>query len=502
MRQMDTAVNPDTQKTSSVSLDSSEFTLALLSLDGVVLSPTENDFVLHVKEELDRFLLQKQLSRVLLFPPLSSRLRYLIHRTAENFDLLSSFSVGEGWKRRTVICHLNIRLPNLDNFSPSCLTPGRQIRSRRPRPGTGQEAGSGSWGPRSGRRQRGRKPDQALYVPRALRRKAEPVPDLGPLEADIGDGHRDPAGELPEQPRDVGGSDPDPDSDARLPQQAGPEVAGDLTEQNQRSPGQPDSEEPEPPDSQSPSQEGDCPEAEDKAQLSVEEDGKAPSEKKVEEEEEGSFSEDESVGLIQEILDNLVDREIQIERIHLDSCYLEDELSWGENGFGHVVEIYGFEPSLKTEDLLEAFAEFQEKGFKIQWVDDTHALGVFSCLALANEALTRDFPTLKIRPLTQGTKQSKFKALQRPSKKGGLGLGVLGDGAVTVGFQSSCVWPRNDPRPAQPWPGGWWPGPWASRRNTKNRQRPSPPPSLESPCQPAEHPWPRFPGLWGLAPLR
>lgn len=40
-----------------------------------------------------------------------------------------------------------------------------------------------------------------------------------------------------------------------------------------------------------------------------------------------------------------------------------------------------------------------------------------SCLpSPALEALARDFSVLKIRPLTQGTKQSKLKALQRPSK--------------------------------------------------------------------------------------
>lgn len=37
-------------------------------------------------------------------------------------------------------------------------------------------------------------------------------------------------------------------------------------------------------------------------------------------------------------------------------------------------------------------------------------------LSIAAEALTRDFSVLKIRPLTQGTKQSRLKALQRPSK--------------------------------------------------------------------------------------
>lgn len=124
----------------------------------------------------------------------------------------------------------------------------------------------------------------------------------------------------------------------------------------------------------------------------------------------GDFSE-----LLQEITANLTEKEIKIEKIHLDTSAFTEELP-GERDLTHLVEIYDFKPTLKTEDLLATFSEFQEKGFRIQWVDDTHAIGIFPCPASALEALAKDFSVLKIRPLTQGTKQSKLKALQRPSK--------------------------------------------------------------------------------------
>ncbi|VFV34839.1 r3h and coiled-coil [Lynx pardinus] len=395
-------------------------TLALLCLDGVFLSSAENDFVHRIQEELDRFLLQKQLSKVLLFPPLSSRLRYLIHRTAENFDLLSSFSVGEGWRRRTVICHLDIRLPSSDGLSGPCHPPASQpSKHRGPRRTSNQGAPAGPRGARAGRWHRGRKPDQALYVPRVLRRQEEWVPpSTQGLKGDA------PAGGLLEEPGNVGAEDLNSDQDLPVLTTQAPE---DLEGPDQRC----DSEQLldlvgiESPQPESHSGTGHglemATQLGSSLRLDSEEANGSEVEKSLAEEEEaeleelglGSCSEDDYSELLQEITDNLTEKEIQVEKIHVDTSSFMEELP-GEKDFAHVVEIYDFEPTLKTEDLLAAFSEFQEKGLKIQWVDDTHALGVFPCLASAAEALTKDFSVLKIRPLTQGTKQSKLKALQRP----------------------------------------------------------------------------------------
>ncbi|XP_050839017.1 R3H and coiled-coil domain-containing protein 1 isoform X2 [Serinus canaria] len=153
-------------------------------MDGVFLSPSEDEFVGRIVEELEHFLEQGQHHRVLLFPPLSSRLRYLIHRTVESMELLSSFSVGEGWRRRTVICHSAVRLPTETSSEQRAGTAparaqrpaqpwGRGGRGARPRhPGdTHGDSPRATVG--SGRitRPPRRKPERALYVPRGSRKK-------------------------------------------------------------------------------------------------------------------------------------------------------------------------------------------------------------------------------------------------------------------------------------------------------------------------------------------
>jgi len=43
-----------------------------------------------------------------------------------------------------------------------------------------------------------------------------------------------------------------------------------------------------------------------------------------------------------------------------------------------VLEISNFPVEFKTPDLLMLFSRYKGTGFDIKWVDDTHALAVFS----------------------------------------------------------------------------------------------------------------------------
>lgn len=78
--------------------------------------------------------------------------------------------------------------------------------------------------------------------------------------------------------------------------------------------------------------------------------------------------------------------------------------------FPHVIEIYDFPQEFRTEDLLRVFCSYQKKGFDIKWVDDTHALGIFSSPITARDALGSKHSMVKIRPLSQATRAAKAKA--------------------------------------------------------------------------------------------
>jgi len=77
--------------------------------------------------------------------------------------------------------------------------------------------------------------------------------------------------------------------------------------------------------------------------------------------------------------------------------------------FGHVIELYNFPATYKTTDLVNAFQAFTSR-WDIKWVDDTHALGVFSSSDVAAEALAVRHPIISTRPLNMATPQSKIKA--------------------------------------------------------------------------------------------
>ncbi|XP_058808028.1 uncharacterized protein LOC131673771 [Phymastichus coffea] len=64
-------------------------------------------FIENAEEDLEHFLKSDKRKRVLIFPPVNNYRRFLIHQLVQErySELLQTFSIGQGFARRTVVCY-------------------------------------------------------------------------------------------------------------------------------------------------------------------------------------------------------------------------------------------------------------------------------------------------------------------------------------------------------------------------------------------------------------
>ncbi|XP_054167416.1 coiled-coil domain-containing protein R3HCC1L-like [Oppia nitens] len=142
--------------------------------------------------------------------------------------------------------------------------------------------------------------------------------------------------------------------------------------------------------------------------------------KKEEEEEDNSWDtmfDDNGDCVDQQFADKVSDLicnkkvDLKLEKSRIDYLNFESkEPEIGDTELPHVLEVYDFASEVKTQDIITSISIFNSRDFDIKWVDDTHALAVFSNGRTATEALKFSYPNIKLRPLSQAIKESKLKA--------------------------------------------------------------------------------------------
>lgn len=391
-------------------------TLAVPCFDGIYLPKQENEFLHLVMEELETYEQRNNRKSVLLFRPLPSRLRYLIHRTIEDLPQFTTFSVGESWCRRVVVCYSELRAEveeDSDLESNNSMSEESSLRSRE------EAEGDAKPKPLASLRSRGpKRPDKPLYMPRAARERLSLQNTQGPSVN-------------PELTSAACGScscnnsSPDPfcssettENRKSLPttkQEPFPRIIDRVSEYGA---------------DYSPH----CPqEQKQNLVLSLHEaeieifDKSLPDITSMTLEENEEEEDVTGVPCISQTENTSTDTDdvteeikahlkegltISIEHIHNDYSSYENVVM-NSDEFAHVIEIYDFPSVFKTDDLLDAFAEYSDGGMKIKWVDNTHALGVFSNESAALHALSICHPLLKTRALADGSKKAKGKAIRR-----------------------------------------------------------------------------------------
>ncbi|KAM8916522.1 R3H and coiled-coil domain-containing protein 1, partial [Spinachia spinachia] len=382
----------------------SPVTVAFPCFDGVYLPKEETAFLHKVKDELETYRQENgDHGSVLLFPPLPSRLRYLIHRTLEVLPGLTTFSVGGSWCRRVVVCHSEIRrvdeqASGWESNNSLCEQPLSNME------GTGGDHAK----PKSSMSLRGRgpkRPDKPLYMPRAARERLSLHNSQDPSGDHGLPGAASSSCSFITTLCDSSSCAETAENTSTTPRQECPLSVAECI-----------------PGHAADSSEI-CPqEEEEKFLLTVDE-----AEPLVWQQTMSSFNdmtlEEDETGKEDICTDSDdVTEEIKAhvkELVTISILHVQNDYSMYESvciildKLGHVIEIYHFPPCFKTDDLLDAFTDYSDGGMKIEWVDDTHALGVFSNETAAIQALSICHPLLKVRALNEGSKKAKGKAVRR-----------------------------------------------------------------------------------------
>ncbi|KAM9799941.1 R3H and coiled-coil domain-containing protein 1 [Syngnathus typhle] len=343
-------------------------TLAFACYDGVYLPKEENTFVDQVLDDLETY--QKSSPKsVLLFPPLSSRLRYLIHRTVEDLPELTTFSVGESWCRQVVVCPSELRgeaQEEDDDGESSFGLDEEPVKSPKRQSST------------STRIKAPRRPDKALYTPRAARQ------NLQSQNSQASQGVQESPTSAFLTSLSNSSSSSQGKSSLVLKEESIPFAADGALVDKTLTKG--------------------------KVNLSAHEDDVTLSclSKMCLEDKPAKCD------LSEEIKTHLLEAVTFTVRHVCNDYSAYENFPITPEDFAHVIEIYDFPAMFKTDDLLDAFAEYSDGGMKITWVDDTHALGVFATQTAAVHALSICHPLLKVRTLAEGSKMAKGKAFKRP----------------------------------------------------------------------------------------
>ncbi|KAF7208322.1 R3H and coiled-coil domain-containing protein 1 [Nothobranchius furzeri] len=360
------------------------------------LPKQESQFQHLVMVDLVTYQQQNHSKSVLLFPPLSSRLRFLIHRTVEDIPDLTTFSVGEGSFRRVVVCPCELRVePDEGGYSESCDCCCEEPFSRKKTSNSIKPkcpASSQNRGPK--------RPDQPLFIPRAARKRLSQQNSQGSTtENDMQSCSSNsvsapsdscPCTETTQYTKLLCSSAQESNSQVVESKTCLQEKPLKLHENEAHV----------------------CNLTQSFTEMNLEDDESADlafGSESVETQDTSTEMED----VIKQIEAHLKDPQaVSIKLVQNDYCLFE-KVSLNSDDFRHVIEIYNFPFIFTTEDLLEAFAKYSDGGIKINWVDNTHALGVFSSEAAALHALTIYHPLIKTRKLSDGSTKAKAKAMRQ-----------------------------------------------------------------------------------------